>query len=94
MLFERVILSCLLAGAVTARVLQATLLGNILATRTAANSPEREVAATAAAAPSPTQLGLISTCNAYYRVQRGDYCATVVDKFYGLTLKEFYAWNP
>lgn len=110
MLFKKVLLSCLLVGATTARTLQATLLGNIARTAagekpsnfiepenplpTAAKSPEREVVATAAAAPSPTQPGLISTCNAYYRVQRGDYCATVVDKVYGLTLNEFYAWNP
>ncbi|PCH00308.1 Peptidoglycan-binding Lysin subgroup [Penicillium occitanis (nom. inval.)] len=112
MLFERVLLSCVLVGAATARTLQVTLLENILVTGTAftekpsdfielksplptaAKSPEREVVATAAAAPSPTQPGLISTCNAYYRVQRGDYCATVVDKFYALTLNEFYAWNP
>lgn len=62
----------------------------------AAKLPEREVFASAATgdAPSPTQPGLVSTCNAYYRVQRGDYCATVVDKFYGLTLNDFYAWNP
>jgi hypothetical protein len=114
MLFDRVLLSCLLAGAVSARAFQATLPENILAARTAAagqrsnfidpqnslptaaKSPERETIATAAtaSAPSPTQPGLISTCNAYYRVQRGDYCSTVVDKFYGLTLNEFYAWNP
>lgn len=100
MLFERVLLSCLLVGSTTARTLQVTLLENTPAARTAAGEqpsnfiePENPLL-TAAAAPSPTQPGLISTCNAYYRVQRGDYCAAVVDKFYGLTLNELYAWNP
>lgn len=82
MLFGRVLISCLLAGAVTARMLQDTLLENILATEAAA------------AAPSPTQPGLISTCDDYNRVQRGDYCDRIVKKFDRLTLKKFYAWNP
>uniref|UniRef100_A0A093XFR9 LysM domain-containing protein n=1 Tax=Talaromyces marneffei PM1 TaxID=1077442 RepID=A0A093XFR9_TALMA len=94
MLFKKALLSCLLVGAANVKALQPTLTEGTLIGRTAANSPQREVGATKAAAPSPTQPGLISTCNAYYRVQRGDYCATVVDKFYGLTLNEFYVWNP
>jgi hypothetical protein len=114
MLFERVLLSCLLVGTANAKALQATLTEGILVARTAAAEesydpielqgylpiaaklPEREVVASAATAdaPSPTQSGLISICNAYYRVQRGDYCATVIDKFYGLTLTDFYDWNP
>lgn len=45
-------------------------------------------------APSPTQPGLISSCDAYYLVKRGDYCDVVISKFGNLTLSDFYSWNP
>lgn len=45
-------------------------------------------------APSPTQSGLISTCDAYYSVEKGDYCAGIVSKFGNFTLTQFYTWNP
>lgn len=45
-------------------------------------------------APSPTQLGLTSTCNTYYLVKQGDYCYDVIFKLGNLTFNEFYSWNP
>lgn len=45
-------------------------------------------------APSPTQSGLISTCDAYYFVESGDYCSGIVSKFGNFTLSQFYDWNP
>jgi hypothetical protein len=45
-------------------------------------------------APSPTQSGLISTCDAYYFVESGDYCSGIVSKFDNFTATQFYNWNP
>ncbi|EED21449.1 LysM domain protein, putative [Talaromyces stipitatus ATCC 10500] len=50
-------------------------------------------ATTSTAAPSPTQPGLISTCNSYYLVKQGDYCSTIISKFNNFTLSQFYTWN-
>jgi hypothetical protein len=44
--------------------------------------------------PSPTQSGLISTCDAYYFVESGDYCSGIVSKFGNFTATQFYNWNP
>ncbi|KAJ5988345.1 hypothetical protein N7481_003555 [Penicillium waksmanii] len=49
---------------------------------------------TAASGPSPTQRGLISTCNAFYFVQSGDYCAGITSTYGNFTLDQFYSWNP
>lgn len=45
-------------------------------------------------APSPTQSGLISTCDAYHFVESGEYCSGIVSKFGNFTLSQFYDWNP
>ncbi|KAH8698612.1 hypothetical protein BGW36DRAFT_148853 [Talaromyces proteolyticus] len=47
-----------------------------------------------AGAPSPTQSGLTSNCDAFYFVESGDYCAAIVSKFGNFTLDQFYIWNP
>ncbi|KAL4981676.1 LysM domain protein [Aspergillus falconensis] len=44
--------------------------------------------------PSPTQSGLISTCNDYYYVQNGDTCYDIQDLYGDFTLSQFYTWNP
>lgn len=49
---------------------------------------------TKAGGPSPTQTGLISTCNAYYYVQKGDSFWEIVNSYGNFTLDQFYAWNP
>ncbi|PLB44330.1 hypothetical protein P170DRAFT_503006 [Aspergillus steynii IBT 23096] len=49
---------------------------------------------TRAGGPSPTQTGLISTCNSYYFVQNGDSCWAIVNSYGSFTLDQFYSWNP
>ncbi|KAI0413503.1 carbohydrate-binding module family 50 protein [Xylaria grammica] len=43
--------------------------------------------------PSPVQTGIASNCNKFYYVQDGDTCS-VIAALYGITLAQFYAWNP
>ncbi|PYI09360.1 hypothetical protein BO78DRAFT_437930 [Aspergillus sclerotiicarbonarius CBS 121057] len=52
------------------------------------------VTTTAASGPSPTQTGLISTCDAFYYVQPGDSCWAIANSYSNFTLNEFYSWNP
>ncbi|RAK97321.1 uncharacterized protein BO80DRAFT_482371 [Aspergillus ibericus CBS 121593] len=44
--------------------------------------------------PSPTQTGLISTCDAFYYVQPGDSCWAIANSYGNFTLDQFYSWNP
>jgi len=48
---------------------------------------------TAPAMPSPTQLGLIETCQQFHLVQSGDGCWAIANQ-YGILLEDFYSWNP
>lgn len=43
--------------------------------------------------PTPTQSGMVSNCDAFYFVKSGDGCAVIASN-YGITLTQFYAWNP
>ncbi|KAI1120091.1 hypothetical protein F5Y10DRAFT_290335 [Nemania abortiva] len=45
------------------------------------------------ATPTPTQAGMVSNCNTFYKVQSGDACADVASS-HGITLMQFYDWNP
>ncbi|ETS88169.1 hypothetical protein PFICI_01997 [Pestalotiopsis fici W106-1] len=49
---------------------------------------------TAPSGPSPTQTGIASDCDAYYKVVSGDTCSGIVDHFGNFTLANFYVWNP
>jgi len=42
---------------------------------------------------SPTQTGIISTCDKFYFAQDGDTCLGIVDKYGTFTLANFYSWN-
>ncbi|KAK2746093.1 hypothetical protein FQN57_003433 [Myotisia sp. PD_48] len=44
--------------------------------------------------PSPTQTGIISTCNRYHKAESGDSCSTIVDKYGTFPLNKFVEWNP
>ncbi|KAL2060599.1 hypothetical protein VTL71DRAFT_9240 [Oculimacula yallundae] len=44
--------------------------------------------------PSPTQSGITSSCNNYYKVVSGDTCQGIVDKYGTFSLSSFYSWNP
>lgn len=42
--------------------------------------------------PTPTQPGLISSCNKFYLVKTGEGCADIASNN-GISLDDFYAWN-
>lgn len=42
---------------------------------------------------SPTQSGLIATCDKFHLVQAGDQCGTIQTK-YSISAAQFSAWNP
>ncbi|RHZ63585.1 LysM peptidoglycan-binding domain-containing protein [Aspergillus thermomutatus] len=44
--------------------------------------------------PSPTQTGIISTCNSFYMAVAGDTCDKIVAKYGTFTLDHFLSWNP
>ncbi|KAJ0361672.1 hypothetical protein COL26b_013646 [Colletotrichum chrysophilum] len=43
--------------------------------------------------PSPTQAGLIESCNKFHLVESGNTCEIVANQ-YGISLANFYRWNP
>ncbi|OAA41492.1 LysM domain-containing protein [Beauveria brongniartii RCEF 3172] len=43
--------------------------------------------------PAPTGDGTVKDCKSWYVVANGDTCQKVVDK-YGISLAQFYSWNP
>ncbi|KAL8706619.1 MAG: hypothetical protein Q9201_000366 [Fulgogasparrea decipioides] len=44
--------------------------------------------------PSPVQSGINPQCTHFYKVESGDTCAGIVDKYHTFTLGDFYSWNP
>jgi len=44
--------------------------------------------------PTPTQTGIISTCQRYHQAVEGDTCDVIVNKYGTFTLAQFYEWNP
>jgi hypothetical protein len=42
--------------------------------------------------PLPTQTGIVSNCDAFYKVIQGDNCASIAAAN-GITLQSFYDWN-
>ncbi|KAL7811323.1 hypothetical protein V8C26DRAFT_437473 [Trichoderma gracile] len=43
--------------------------------------------------PTPTQTGMVSSCNKFHKVVSGDTCAVLASSN-GISLDSFYAWNP
>ncbi|KAK8092914.1 hypothetical protein PG999_014501 [Apiospora kogelbergensis] len=43
--------------------------------------------------PTPTQAGMVGNCNSFHLVVGGDSCYDIA-KNSGITLDEFYSWNP
>ncbi|ESZ90355.1 LysM domain-containing protein [Sclerotinia borealis F-4128] len=68
--------------------------GNGPAPSSTATTLTTSATATTTAAPSPTQSGLVSKCNAFYKVVSGDECQAIVDSYGTFTLADFYSWNP
>ncbi|KAJ6084471.1 LysM domain protein [Penicillium sp. IBT 16267x] len=68
--------------------------GSSSVTTTSTTKTATSTAATiTATGPSPQQTGIISTCNKYHDVVEGDTCASIASAN-GITLANFYAWNP
>ncbi|GFF59149.1 muramidase-2 [Aspergillus udagawae] len=44
--------------------------------------------------PSPTQGGLAANCNAFYKVNKGDSCWSIINNFGNFSIYDFYRWNP
>lgn len=42
--------------------------------------------------PLPTQPGMTTNCNKFYKVKSGDICANIAT-VNGISLADFYAWN-
>jgi hypothetical protein len=40
-----------------------------------------------------TPTGVVSGCQRFYAVQKGDDC-TSIEKNFGISLAQFYSWNP
>ncbi|KAK0641333.1 hypothetical protein B0T16DRAFT_419663 [Cercophora newfieldiana] len=45
------------------------------------------------ATPTPVQPGMVSNCDAFYFVPKGETCETVLSKN-SITIAQLYAWNP
>jgi LysM repeat protein len=65
--------------------------GTPIATPTTAVTTSQQPTATA---PSPTQDGLISTCNNFYKAVKGDTCAKIVQSYGNFDVAQFTQWNP
>ncbi|KAJ5135357.1 uncharacterized protein N7515_004635 [Penicillium bovifimosum] len=63
------------------------------ATTTTSRTTTAAPTATTTSAYSPQQSGIASNCDRYYFVESGNTCA-VIAADYGITLSNFYAWNP
>ncbi|KAK7419027.1 hypothetical protein QQX98_003529 [Neonectria punicea] len=53
-----------------------------------------KAATTGAAKPSPTQDGLIETCNSFSFAAKGDTCTKIVAKYGTFDFDDFYKWKP
>ncbi|KAI4193919.1 MAG: hypothetical protein LQ350_008079 [Teloschistes chrysophthalmus] len=64
---------------------------------TTATTSSKTTATTTSATPtgpSPVQSGINAQCKQFYKVQDGDTCAGIVDKYHTFTLQNLYSWNP
>lgn len=66
-----------------------------LAAATTTSTPTTTVVAstTSITTPSPVQSDIAANCDTFYQVISGDSCY-VVASTYGITLANFYSWNP
>ncbi|GIC89055.1 putative LysM domain protein [Aspergillus udagawae] len=85
---------CVEAPAVKTTTSKTTTTTSKTTTTTPAITTTTSTSTTSVWAPYPTQTGLISTCNAFYDVQSGDYCQGIVTAYGNFTLSQFYQWNP
>lgn len=57
-------------------------------------TPSTPTITTTPTGPAPTQTGIISTCNSFYRAVSGDTCDKIVARYGTFTLSQFLGWNP
>ncbi|KAJ5609514.1 hypothetical protein N7528_010081 [Penicillium herquei] len=69
------------------------VIGNAVTSSAFTTTTSTSTSTTAISTPSPIQTGMISTCDEFYMVASGDSCSGVASD-YGITLADFYAWNP
>lgn len=70
-----------------------TATATVSATSTASTTASGTGTGTGIVTPTPTQDGMVSECDTFYLVQDGDGCYNIAAS-YGITLDEFYEWNP
>ncbi|KAJ5640415.1 hypothetical protein N7528_000040 [Penicillium herquei] len=67
--------------------------GRLPSTSPTTSTTTTTTAHTGITTPGPIQTGMTSHCNSFYEVQKGEWCALIVDKFH-IQLSQFYEWNP
>ncbi|EEQ32195.1 LysM domain-containing protein [Microsporum canis CBS 113480] len=60
---------------------------------TTSHMPTVTTSPTGITTPTPTQSGMVSGCNKFYKVVSGDNCYNIAAAN-GITLPDFYSWNP
>jgi LysM repeat protein len=65
----------------------------VSSTTTSATPTTTTTSASSVATPTPTQTGMVSGCTVFYEAESGDGCYDIAAA-YGITLDQFYAWNP
>ncbi|KAJ5150329.1 hypothetical protein N7448_001907 [Penicillium atrosanguineum] len=73
-----------------------SIIGHNPSSTTTTTTTKAPPTTTSASGPSPTQSGLISTCETFYKAQQGDTCEIIAQqKFpYIYSLPLFKRWNP
>lgn len=61
---------------------------------TSSSTPVKDGGSSAVQTPQPIHADTASNCNIFYRAIRGDTCDSIVDKYPGITVPSFQAWNP
>ncbi|EFQ99447.1 LysM domain-containing protein [Nannizzia gypsea CBS 118893] len=63
-------------------------------TQPTSTSTSRPPTTTTPSGPSPTQPGIISTCNRFHQAVAGDSCYVIANKYGTFTVEQFIKWNP
>lgn len=63
-------------------------------TRPTTATTTRPTSITAPAGPSPTQSGIIKTCNKWHKAVSGESCHVIATKYKTFTVEQFIKWNP
>ncbi|RYP41945.1 hypothetical protein DL768_010420 [Monosporascus sp. mg162] len=61
-------------------------------TTTTSSAPPSTTSGNGISTPTPTQSGMVGTCNKFHYVEKGQSCADVLG-LYNLNIETFYSWN-